>query len=61
MPRERTWISREEIAEIHESIADNSLAYPMTGSDMYHAKQHQKAAADIRATDKLNKPVGSRV
>ena len=67
---ERRWITREEIAEIYDSLAKRALqTQPKLGeSRMRHidksiieAEKHKKRAADIRATELLSRPIGDRV
>jgi hypothetical protein len=71
MPKNRTWITREEIAEIHEARADKAQENAMNGGGKFDVKhvvdnlneedRLRKQAANIRATEKLASPVGSRV
>lgn len=49
----RRWITREEIAEIHEAVAHMDLFDEK-------ADTHMQAADTIRATELLSNPIGAR-
>lgn len=70
MAGSRKWVSREEIAEIYDSMAKQALtSEPKLGeSRMRHvdksilkAEKLKRRAEDVRATERLSNPVGSRV
>ena len=63
----RTWISRSEIAEIHEAIA-NKIAHQIAESvdvipvrdndpDWKHYLDHKRAASEIREIDKVGRGI----
>jgi hypothetical protein len=68
MGHSRRWISREEIAEIHDAIAskaaddsNRALAdhqYGKAGDDIAHCSQHLQAANMIREIDHLDRVTG---
>lgn len=53
MAGSRTWINREEIAEIYESLASKNLFDEKSSA-------YLDTADDIRATDRLGKQIGNR-
>lgn len=58
---ERRWISREEIAEIYDERAKRAALIGGPGGNTDEAHRLWRRAEQIRATERLSKPVGSRV
>lgn len=65
----RRWITREEIAEIHDSIArkvavevaeDSSVGPNNSDSKWRHYLDHRVTARNIRATERLGNQLGER-
>lgn len=59
---ERRWVSREEIAELHETLAEKALTRysdkatidePYSKEEIRDARFHSKAAGVFRYTDNL--------
>lgn len=68
MARNRRWISREEIAEIYDAIAlKKAISMGECGLNNIQkitlaaqSCEAQQRAEDLRATERLGNPVGSR-
>lgn len=70
MAGNRKWITRDEIADIYDSMADNTLIVePKLGESIHRtadknlakANKLRARAADVRATERLSNPLGDRV
>lgn len=70
MAGSRRWITRDEIADIYDSMADRVQAVePKLGESTHRtadknlvkANKLRARAADVRATERLSNPLGDRV
>lgn len=71
MAGSRKWITRDEIADIYDSMADKALDVAANGGsslDVSHVVENlaktdrlRARAADVRATERLSNSLGNRV
>lgn len=59
MAGNRKWVTREEIAEIYDSMTKKAERGGI--KTLHKADKFRKQAEDIRATERLSKPLGWRV